>query len=105
MRNKTILKNWLPRQRPSSDRLYSHTCSSTNPENLAKIDPVDFEITDLAEIVRNINIYNKKQQQNMSPPVAVAAGRNKTIAWCCIFSIPTATPHNLLSGPTKYRRL
>jgi len=41
----------------------------------------------------------------MSPPVAVAAGRNKTIAWCCIFSIPTATPHNLLSGPTKYRRL
>jgi len=34
--------------------------SSTNPENLAKIGPVDVEIIGLAEIVKN-----KKQQQNI----------------------------------------
>jgi len=38
--------------------IYRH--SSTNPENLAKIGPVDVEIIGLAEIVKY-----RKQQQNM----------------------------------------
>ena len=59
-------KDWLPWQRPlMRDRetsfrsiIYSH--SSANPENLAKIGQVDFEIIGLTEIVTN-----KKQQQNI----------------------------------------
>jgi len=47
----------LPQQNPSKDRktnftliIYSH--GSTNPEKLAKIGPVDFEIIGLTEIVK-----------------------------------------------------
>jgi len=50
-------KNWLPWQRPSRDQktifrliIYSH--SSTNPENLAKIGRVDFQITGPTGIVK-----------------------------------------------------
>ena len=46
--------------------------SSTNRENLAKIGPVDLNIIDLREIVKNKEI-NKKQRQNISPPAAAAA--------------------------------
>ena len=50
----------------SRQNIYLH--SSTNPENLAKIGPVDVEIIGLTGIVKN-----KKQQQNIQPagPVAV----------------------------------
>jgi len=61
-------KNWLPRQRPSSDRkttfrliIYSH--SSTNQENSAKIDPADSEITGLTGIVKisvNFRIFKNE---------------------------------------------
>jgi len=51
-------KNWLPQQRPMTDRktnfrltIYSH--SSTNPEILAKIGPLRFEIIGLTGIVNN----------------------------------------------------
>jgi len=61
-------KNWLPRQRPSSDRktkfrliIYSH--SSTNQENSVKIDPADSEITGLTGIVKisvNFRIFKNE---------------------------------------------
>jgi len=47
--------------------VYSH--SSSNPENLAKIGPVDFEIFGLTKIVWK---KNQKQQQNSSPPCTAA---------------------------------
>jgi len=48
----TADKNWLPRQRFSRDRkanfrLVICNYSSTDPENLAKIRPLDVEITRL----------------------------------------------------------
>jgi len=49
--------------------IYSH--SSTNPDNFAKIGPVDVEIIGLTEIVKN-KIY--KQQQNISPQQPVDSG-------------------------------
>jgi len=58
-------ENWLPWQRPLRYRktnfrliIYSHR--SINPENLAEIGTVDFEISGLTEIVKN-----KKHQQNL----------------------------------------
>jgi len=45
-------QNWLPWQRPLSDRKINFSHSSTNPENLAKIDPVDYEIVGLTGIAQ-----------------------------------------------------
>jgi len=51
-------KNWLSWQRSLRDRktnftliIYSH--SSTNPENLAEVGPVNFQIIGLMGIVQN----------------------------------------------------
>ena len=51
-------KNWLPWQRPlrgrkTDFRLIVCSHGSTNPQNLAKIRPVDFEIIGLTLIVKN----------------------------------------------------
>ena len=47
--------NWLPWQPPLRDRKTNFICShsSTNPENLVKIGPVDFETIGVIEIVEN----------------------------------------------------
>jgi len=68
-------------QRPLTDRktnfgliIYSH--NPNNPENLAKIGPVDFEIIGLTGIDKTRQI-NKKQKQNMKhgvPPYSSQAG-------------------------------
>jgi len=78
-KNKTN-RNWLPWQRPVRDRetnflliMYSRT--STNPQNLAKIDLVDFEIIGLTEVVKNKYKINKKQKQNIMPAVHAFSGR------------------------------
>jgi len=42
-------------------RLIIYSKSSINPENLAKIGPVDYEIINLTEIAKN----KKKQKQNI----------------------------------------
>jgi len=62
-------KDWLPWQQPLRGRkanfgsiTYNH--SSIESGNLAKIGPLDVEITGLTEIVEN-----KKQQQNIQPAV------------------------------------
>jgi len=49
-------KSWL--QRPLTDRkttvrLIVYSLSSTNPDNVTKIGPVDFEIIGLTEVVTN----------------------------------------------------
>jgi len=48
-------ENWLPWQPPLRDRKPNFICShsSTNPENLVKIGPVDFETIGVIEIVEN----------------------------------------------------
>ena len=68
-------KNWLPWQHTSRDQntnlrsfIYSHT--STNPENLVKIGPVDVKISDLTEIAEKE--INNKQRQNIKPPLVAA---------------------------------
>jgi len=53
--------------------MYSRT--SANPQNLAKIDLVDFEIIGLTEIVKNKYKINKKQKQNIMPAVHAFSGR------------------------------
>jgi len=45
--------------------------NNTNPENLAKIGPVDFEIIGLREIVK----MNNKQHQKISPAMLPAAAQ------------------------------
>ena len=69
-------KIWLPRQcllrdQKTNFRLIIHSHSSANPENLAKIGPVDFEI-----IGRQESLKNKKQKQNIWPAgLLSSAGR------------------------------
>ena len=53
-------KKWLPWQRPLTDRKnnfrsFIYSLSSTSPANLPKICSVDFEITGLTGIVKNIS--------------------------------------------------
>jgi len=49
--------------------IYIH--SSTNPENLAKIGPVDVAIFGLTEIIKNTRYkINNEQQQDINPPAA-----------------------------------
>jgi len=62
-------KMWLPWQRPLMDRkiyfrLIIYSRSSTDPENLATIGPVDFEIIGLMGITKKVN---KKTKAEHSP--------------------------------------
>jgi len=80
-------KNWLPQQRPMTDRktnfrltIYSH--SSTNPEILAKIGPLPFEINGLTGIVKN-----KYKIRN----------RSRTCSLLCLLSEPRRLNYSTVS--------
>jgi len=73
-------RNWLPWQRSLRDRktnfrLITYGRNSTNPENLAKIGPVHFEIIGLAGIESLETNKNKKQKQNTQPAVPAFSNR------------------------------
>jgi len=60
--------------------------SSTNPENLAKIGQVVFEIIGLTEIVKKVK-YILRHRQNISPPSPGRANDKRRCVRCLVRSV------------------
>jgi len=92
-------RKWLSWQRLLSGR---KDCSTTNPENLATIGLVDFEIIGLTEIVK-ANIKLKNSSRTYSPRHAdllSAAGRAKQV---CL-SLSVGSQSKTLAAAALWRR-